>query len=101
MKRLALVADPARYGRQMRLAEIGFGGQMRLLACDAPLGGGGFAREIESLYLARAGARPVDGEATPCSVDLSAFEHGAARDVAEGAFRALLVMRHVLGIGDT
>jgi sulfur-carrier protein adenylyltransferase/sulfurtransferase len=94
--------DHARYGRQVRLPEIGEAGQERLSAATVALSATGFAREIEATYLRLAGARPVSADADvrpravkdPASLGL---RHAAAREVGEGAFFALSAMHAVLG----
>lgn len=95
-----MAVSRVRHGRQIRLREIGEAGQARLDAAVVPLGGTGFARELEATYLRRAGPQPVDGEARPVDVDALGLEHPAARDVGEGALRALLAIRGVLGLGE-
>jgi hypothetical protein len=107
--------DRARHGRQICLPEIGEEGQARLSASEVVLQGAGPAREIEAAYLARAGVRVVDdakaagrakakaegnGDAKAYADVLATLEvtDAAARDVAEGALRALLAMRKILGI---
>lgn len=95
-------ADTTRYGRQIRLAEIGEAGQVRLLAAAPTLGARGFAREVERAYLALAGASPVDsGAAAPAEVDVAALglRHDAAREVGEGALRALAALRAIVDGG--
>lgn len=90
-----------RYGRQIRLAEIGEEGQARLLAATPALGGEGFAREVEQTYLALAGTRPTPaqtaGEA-PVEVDVATLElrHEAAREAGEGALRALAALSAIV-----
>ncbi|MBX3188664.1 MAG: hypothetical protein KF819_16725 [Labilithrix sp.] len=87
------MVDRVRYGRQIRLPEIGEAGQARLAEAEIVLGGAGAAREIEATYLVRAGARVVhEGDDAALSVDVGALglRHAAARDVAEGALRALV-----------
>jgi hypothetical protein len=101
--------DRVRHGRQIRLPEIGEAGQARLSASEIVLQSTGDAREVEAAYLARSGARVVD-DATARGADaMEAKAHAealaslgmrdsAARDVADGALRALVAMRRVLGI---
>ena len=102
----------ARYGRQSRLPEIGDDGQTRLEATEAVLGGAHDAREVEAMYLrlaglkvreahasasARAKAKPDEKVAVEALRALG-IRDSAARDVADGAMRALLAMRAVLGV---
>jgi molybdopterin/thiamine biosynthesis adenylyltransferase len=49
----------SRYTRQIRLREIGEGGQARLEAAEILLGGEGVARDVERAYLRLAGAMRV------------------------------------------
>jgi hypothetical protein len=104
----------ARYGRQIRLPEIGEEGQARLEASEVVLGGADDAREVEAIYLrlagvkvreahgsasakARAKAKPDEKTATD-AVKALGVRDLAARDVAEGAMRALVAMRAILGV---
>ena len=102
----------ARHGRQIRLPEIGVEGQRRLEATEAVLGGAHDAREIEATYLrlaglvvreahasaaARAKAKPDEKVAVEALRALG-ISDPAARDVADGALRALIAMRTVLGV---
>ncbi len=112
-----MTVDHVRYGRQLRLAEIGEAGQERLLATEVVLGASGDARETEATYAARTGMRVVDDaraeakEKAAPQADLQATARIAllaslgirdvhALDVADGALRALLAMRKALGMGD-
>jgi hypothetical protein len=107
--------DRVRYGRQIRLAEIGEAGQARLLVTDVVLGAVSDAREIEATYVARTGMRGVDDARADAKDKARALSDGeaAARaavlaslgiadvkalDVADGALRALLAMRKALGM---
>lgn len=109
-----------RHTRQVRLAEVGEAGQSRLAAAEVEVSSAGFAGEVEARYLAGAGvgalrvgsevhgaaARAMDagvrvelGAVTGPSElppGLASLE-GAARDVAEGAYRALVSVRAALG----
>ena len=102
----------ARYERQSRLPEIGDEGQARLEATEAVLGGANDAREVEALSLrlaglkvreahpnasARAKAKPDEKVAVDALRALGVRDV-AARDVADGAMRALIAMRTVLGV---
>jgi hypothetical protein len=102
----------ARYGRQSRLPEVGEQGQAVLEATEAVLGAAGDARLVEATYLrlaglkvreaagnaaAKARARADDKTAT-AALRALALGDPAARDVADGALRALVTMRAALGI---
>ncbi|GAC1524909.1 MAG: hypothetical protein NVS3B10_24090 [Polyangiales bacterium] len=106
----------ARYGRQILLPEIGEAGQARLMASEVVLGGAGEARQVEAAYLARAGIRVVDDVAAEAKSRAQALADGSdklhagvlaslglkdseAREVGDGALRALLAMRKILGLG--
>lgn len=90
--------DRRRFGRQLRLAEIGEAGQERLLAATVALGGAGLAREVERTYVERAGARTTEGSTEEVDIASLELRHAAARDVGEGALRALVAMRAILGL---
>ena len=90
-----------RYARQRLLAAVGDGGQARIaqatfvVSSDPPL-----ASHIEREYLARAGAQhfaeaPVSARATEFA-HAAVFRHAAARDFAQGAWRALAQLRSTL-----
>lgn len=93
--------ERARFGRQMRLPEVGEAGQARLANAEVRLDAGGFARTIAVRYLERAGVRVDANERTDAErrppIDLG-VSHVAAREVAEGAMEALLAVRTTLGI---
>ncbi len=106
------MGDGVRHGRQIRLAEIGAAGQDRLEAAEAVLGGAHDAREIEATYLRQAGmkvreahpsaaartrAKPYEKVAIEALRALG-IRDPAARDVGDGAMRALIAMRTVLGV---
>jgi hypothetical protein len=107
--------DLVRHGRQIRLPEIGEAGQERLSASEAVLHTEGDAREIEASYLAGAGVRVGAEASVPASADgpessrrayaellaTLGLRDPAARSVADGALRALLTMREILGIEGT
>ena len=105
----------ARYGRQIRLPEIGEAGQARLMASEVVLGGSGDVRTVEAAYVARAGIRVVDDATAEAKALATAVADGTdklhadalaslglkdsvAREVGDGALRALLAMRKILGI---
>ncbi|MBX3230241.1 MAG: hypothetical protein KIT84_24585 [Labilithrix sp.] len=84
-----------RYGRQVRLADVGAAGQARIEATRTGLATHGFARAIEERYLRAAGAQVEDAPAAAAIPDLG-LRHDAARDVAAGAYAALLVLRRAV-----
>ncbi len=92
-----------RHTRQIRLPEIGEAGQARLASSEVVLGGRGLARDVERTYLRLAGATPREDAAGDGAdeVDVSSLglRHAAARDVGEGALRALAAVRRIVGIG--
>lgn len=97
-----MAVDRQRHGRQIRLAEVGLAGQARIDASDVTLGAQGFAREIEATYLRLAGARVHSAmEPTPAPMQLAdlGLHDGPATEVAEGALRALVALRRILGVG--
>jgi hypothetical protein len=97
------MSDPARYVRQVLVAEIGVNGQARIEASDADVGGpgGSLAHEVAELYARGAGFRAI----TPGPVDvhrlapLSEVRSLAAREVLAGARAALAVIRDAVGVG--
>lgn len=101
-----MAIDRNRHGRQIRLPEIGEAGQERLVAAEVVLTGAGHAREIEAAYLGAAGVKvrdvagtldDPDAKARVASLGLSVPE---TRAVADGAMRALIAMRALLGVGE-
>ena len=109
-----MTTSGARHGRQIALPEVGEEGQARLEASEVVLGGAGDAREVEAAYLrlagakvreayatasakAKAKARPDEKLATDALKALGVRDL-AARDVADGAMRALVAMRTILGV---
>jgi hypothetical protein len=96
-----------RYTRQIRLADVGEDGQAKLRAAKVAICSRGFARTIEHRYVVFAGM--TETEATPTVdpsrvddlADLAALglRHEPAREVAEGALRALAAIRIALGVG--
>ncbi len=92
--------DRLRYTRQIRLPEIGEEGQARLGAATIAPSGQGEARTVEATYLRLAGIGTVrDDEVGALDVDVASLgvRDPAARDVAEGALRALAAIRGALG----
>ena len=90
-----------RYARQRLLAAVGEHGQARIAQATFVVAGATpLAREIEREYLARAGAQhfaeaPARGS-TSEFVHAQVFRHAAARDFAQGAWRALAQLRSIL-----
>lgn len=99
-------ADPKRrYSRQIRLAEIGEDGQAKLCAATVAIPSSGFVRTIERRYVCRAGMSVTEGANGASPADHAAvaslgLRHAPAREVAEGALRALAAIRDVLGLGE-
>lgn len=95
------MVDLLRHGRQIRLREVGVAGQERLASRAVALGGAGIAGDVERAYLEAAGAEiaPRAGEATLPEVWTAlALSQPGAREVGEGALRALVTFRDaVLG----
>ncbi len=108
------MVDVARHGWQIRLPEVGEAGQARLADSEVVLGGAGDAREVEAAYLrgagvkvreahgsasakAKAKARP-DEKTVAEAVKVLGLRDPASRDVADGAMRALVAMRAILGV---
>jgi hypothetical protein len=90
-----------RYVRQRQLAAVGDGGQARIAQATFVVASGEpLARQIEREYLARAGVQHF--AETPASVPATefahaaVFRHAAARDFAQGAWRALAQLRSTL-----
>ena len=117
------MSDP-RHSRQVRLAELGDAGQVRIESLEATIAGEGVAAIVEARYLAGAGvrkiacasdevgaaARAVDARVAIALAFPSTMEDGApslalknagARDVALGAWRALDLIRHAIKGGIT
>jgi hypothetical protein len=93
------VSDRLRFTRQIRLPEIGEAGQARLAAAKVALSArDADAQAIELGYLAAAGVTVIEGERS-LDVDVGALglTDPAARAVAEGALRALVTMKDILG----
>ena len=89
--------DRLRFGRQSRLPEIGEQGQARLGEAKVALGSEGFARTIEEKYVRGFGAS-IDAGARVHAIDaeILGLESPAAREVGEGALRALVALRSIL-----
>ena len=85
------------FGRQSRLPEIGDHGQARLCEARIALGARGFARLIEERYVRGIGAIvDPNGRAFEADASILGLESEAAREVGEGAFRALVALRGIL-----
>lgn len=99
-------AERKRWGRQIRLAEVGEAGQARLRATTVvPSARGADARHFEARYLTGAGV--VVTSSDEASGPSLARDHGpllaalgvhhpASRDLAEGALLALAVVRSAI-----
>lgn len=91
------MTDRRRYARQMIVAEVGDGGQMRLEASAASVGGLGLCHEVASAYASRAGfARILPGTIDEGALAPSFLHETAPRAVVAGSRAALLAMRGVL-----
>ena len=87
-----------RYARQQQLPSVGELGQARIVAATYP---GADDASVPSLvarqYLTRAGAERFEpARAMPTFVHEAELRHPAAREFAEGAWRALVQLRRVL-----
>lgn len=82
---MSVAVDRKRYGRQIRLREIGEAGQERLASARARLGGRGAARVVEGLYLRAAGVGFVEGE-VPAEhrASLASLAHAPPDDAVAG-----------------
>lgn len=93
-----------RYARQMRLANVGPSGQAKLCMAKVAIRSEGFVGAIERRYVLAAGMTETETEPTvdPRRLDAAAdvetlgLRHAAAREVAEGALRALAAIRLAL-----
>jgi hypothetical protein len=100
--------DPRRYGRQLRLVEIGAAGQARICAASVVVRSVGLARDVEERYVRTSGLQVVDAGPSiePARVEHEAdvarlgLRHAEPRAVAEGALRALVALRAALARGD-
>ncbi len=93
-----------RYARQTQLAGVGEAGQARILRATFRVSrSAGPARLWEREYLERAGALHFAerSDAEPSFVHAAAFQHAQARELAAGAWRALLQLRAALGSAPT
>lgn len=99
-----MTVDRRRYSRQIRLSEIGEAGQAKLCTAKVSLGAAGFARTIEERYTRAAGmqvtiaAQTVDSSVEADDVANLGLRDASAREVAEGALRALALVNAALGL---
>ena len=86
------------YARQRLLAAVGDAGQQRIaLGRYAVQSASAFASGIEREYLTRAGARDfADGDTGVTFTHAAIFRDAAARDFAEGSWRALTQLKRAL-----
>lgn len=93
------MSDRLRYTRQIRLPEIGESGQARLAAATVSLSAKDEdTQAFELAYLQAAGVTVVEGgRELMVDVDALGLKDPAARCVGEGALRALVVMKEILG----
>src|SRR5437870_3927899 len=93
--------DRLRYTRQIRLPEIGEAGQERLTAAKVSLSAKDEdAQALELGYLQAAGITVVDGDRdlpVASHVDALGLKDPAARAVGEGALRALVAIKEIVG----
>lgn len=92
-----------RFLRQVLLPEIGEGGQRRLGAATAAVGGDGLAHEVAVRYAEAAGFGAVTRAPQPIDVDAlappSVVTSAPAREVLAGARAALAALRRAAGAG--
>ncbi len=94
------MSDARRYSRQTRLPEIGREGQAKLTAASVVVRSSGFAATIEERYVRLAGmlvasdAPSVDADVIDAKAAgvMLGLRHAPAREVAEGALRALVAI---------
>jgi len=88
-----------RFARQRLLAAVGDRGQERIAQATFVVGGAPpLAAETEREYLTRAGAQRFQPASAPRAqfAHAAVFRHSAARDFAEGAWRALAQLKDSL-----
>lgn len=92
-------AKRLRFSRQIRLPEIGEAGQARLDAAQVSLSAKDEdAQALELGYLQAAGVTVIEGERDlAVDVDALGVKDPAARAVAEGALRALVAIKEIVG----
>ena len=93
------MVDRLRYTRQIRLPEIGETGQARLAEAKVSLSAKDEdSQALELGYLQAAGVTVVEGERElPIDVDALGLKDPAARAVGEGALRALVAIKEIVG----
>ena len=100
-------ASAARHTRQARLSEVGERGQALLAGAHVQLRGSGFVARVEESYLHRAGVGEVGRGLAPAESSRHAIVElppwltsldPSARDVAAGAFYALVTIRSILSV---
>jgi hypothetical protein len=84
-----------RHARQRLLASVGDAGQARIAAATYKVASDS-AAEVERDYLERAGAERFEAASAAPFAHAAAFRYPAARDFAEGAWRALGQLRAAL-----
>jgi hypothetical protein len=86
-----------RHARQRSLAAVGDAGQARIVSATYRVAGDA-AANVARDYLRRAGAERFEPASEPLEpfTHAPAFRHAAARDFAEGAWRALRQLRVAL-----
>lgn len=91
--------DRLRFTRQIRLPEIGEAGQARLAAAKVALSAKDEDTQAFELgYLQAAGVTVIEGERDlTVDVDALGLQDPAARCVGEGALRALVTIKEILG----
>ncbi|HVY27076.1 MAG TPA: hypothetical protein VHB79_11015 [Polyangiaceae bacterium] len=90
--------------RQRLLAAVGDAGQARIAKGRYAVGGASaFASSIEREYLTRAGAEQVAVASDPVApfTHAAVFQHAAAREFAEGTWRALIQIKSALSASDS
>ncbi len=87
-----------RYARQQLLAAVGEPGQARIVAATYQVGDdANVTALVARQYLQRAGAEHFEpASATPAFVHAAELRHPAAREFAEGAWRALAQLRRAI-----
>lgn len=98
-----------RFGRQIRLADVGEAGQERLCAAKLTPRTAGFARSVEERYLSAAGVQIEPAASEPAGADANGevasavaglgVRHATAREVGEGALSALAAIRAIRSPG--
>jgi hypothetical protein len=94
-----MTTNRLRYTRQIRLPEIGEAGQARLASAEVCLTAKDEdAQALELGYLQAAGVTVVEGQRDlAVDVDALGVKDPAAKAVAEGALRALVAIKGIVG----